>query len=180
MLERRLVVKVAAMEETEDDKTKIRWRNLPSLFLSLHAYITNTSFDSSDFSIPKKHSMNKKIDNAILWKDNDMYKVKQRKRISLSAQVKHAKHVLYPVFAANICTIVTGKLVWRCTCDTWKNVPRLRFAAAMHASWRFNSKGLKLLFQEREKKNRKKESNEFSKTSKRIQFLLEQQKNLFD
>lgn len=72
MLERRLVVKVAAMEETEDDKTKIRWRNLPSLFLSLHAYITNTSFDSSDFSIPKKHSMNKKIDNAILWKDNDM------------------------------------------------------------------------------------------------------------
>lgn len=45
------VVKVAAMEEeTEDDKTKIRRRNLPSLsfsrfMLTLQIY----AFDSSDF-----------------------------------------------------------------------------------------------------------------------------------
>lgn len=50
MLEVKNVVKVAAMEK-EDDKTKIRRRNLPSFSLSLLAscLYTNTSFDSSDF-----------------------------------------------------------------------------------------------------------------------------------
>lgn len=50
MFEVKNVVKVAAMEK-EDDKTKIRRRNLPSFSLSLLAscLYTNTSFDSSDF-----------------------------------------------------------------------------------------------------------------------------------